>query len=130
MQYCAIAFLTMLLASCGTVRSERDIIGKYVCQIDDLAMTLELNANHQFVQVITEPPTDGRMARGQWQLKGTNVEFDRLLLPYPYPSSAPNSENRAASLNEEAPALLPAEFWYGSVWLIFDPDSHAGFKKQ
>ena len=130
MRLYAITLLVFVASSCGTVSSEASLRGAYVCTIDNLEMSLELRDGHRYIQKITSPPSARRIVEGGWRLKGAHVEFDRLALPNPYPSSAPTSADRAATLKDETPAFLAAERWYGKVWLIFDPDSDAGFKKQ
>ena len=130
MRLWTLALILLTACSCGTVTSESSVAGSYLCRIDNLEMSLDLDAGHRFVQRITAPSTAKRTLEGVWRLKNAHVEFDHLLLPNPYPSSAPVSSNRAATLKDETPAHLFAERWYGMVWLIFDPDSDAGFKKK
>ena len=117
------------MSACGTVDSERAVVGHYVCKLDNLEMTLDLTADRRFVQQIVQPESAQRRLEGTWHMNRDHVTFDKLLLPNPYPSSLPTTADRAGTL-KEGPGLLMGERWYGSVWLIFDPDSDAGFKKQ
>jgi hypothetical protein len=129
MRRLSIVVACLILNACGTVESERAVIGRYVCRLDNLEMTLELTAEHRFVQQVSQPKSAQRRLEGSWQMNRGHLTLDKLLLPNPFPSSLPSTADRARTL-KEGPGLLMAEQWYGTVWLIFDPDSDAGFKKQ